>query len=184
MSLYKTPKQRYLVFLDVDGVFTSSRVHYAHNSSPKYSMWCRFDPVAVDFMNRIHDRYDGVEFVLMSTWKNFLPIKDDPLVNDSVYHWVEAAFRNSGFRGPLASPFRTNPTDDTDLWAKDRAYEVLDYLDKYGSDVVDYLLFDDNRYRFNEVLPKKRLVQTDHEDGLLYKHMKNAASMMGNWNER
>ena len=47
--------RKYLVFLDIDGVFTSSRVHYAHNAS--YDMWHRFDPVAIDFMNKIHDRY-------------------------------------------------------------------------------------------------------------------------------
>ena len=55
-------ERKYLVFLDIDGVFTSSRVHYAHNAV--YKMWHRFDPVAVDFMNKIHDKYP-VEFVLI-----------------------------------------------------------------------------------------------------------------------
>lgn len=173
-----TTKKRYLVFLDVDGVFTSSRVHYAHGAS--YEMWHRFDPVAVDFMNKIHDRYN-VEFVLMSTWKNFLRNDDH-----SVEHWIRAAFGNSGFRGKLASPWKTDP--DNVIWTRaglnDRAHEVLEYLDLYGSDVTDYILFDDNRYRFNEVLPKKRLVLTDHENGLLFKHMLNAQSIMGTWHEK
>ena len=40
--------RKYLVFLDIDGVFTSSRVHFAHAAA--YEMWHRFDPVAVDFI--------------------------------------------------------------------------------------------------------------------------------------
>jgi hypothetical protein len=170
--------RKYLVFLDIDGVFTSSRVHYAHNAS--YEMWHRFDPVAVDFMNKIHDRYP-VEFVLMSTWKNFL--RND---SNQTEHWIRAAFGNSGFRGQFASPWKTDP--DNVIWQRaglnDRAHEVLEYLDLSAQDVVDYILFDDNRHRFKEVLGKSRLVQTDPENGLLYKHMLNAQSLMGQWHER
>lgn len=168
--------RKYLIFLDIDGVFTSSRVHYAHNAT--YDMWHRFDPVAVDFMNKLHDRYP-VEFVLMSTWKDYL--KYD---NNNIEHWVRAAFGNSGFRGQFADPWKTDPHGKALYERWDRAHEVLDYLDNYGLDVQDYLLFDDNRYRFNEVLPKKRLILTDHENGLLYKHMKNAMSLVGQWHER
>ena len=173
----KTPR-KYLVFLDVDGVFTSARVQYAHNAS--YEMWHRFDPVAVDFMNKIHDHY-AVEFVVMSTWKDYLR-SDDKMVE----HWVRAAFGNSGFRGQLASPWKTDP--DNVIWsrkgANDRAHEVKEYLELYADDVVDYLLFDDNRYKFKEVLGKNRLVQTDHENGLLYKHMLNAQSLLGQWDKK
>lgn len=180
-------KKRYLVFLDVDGVFTSSRVHYAHNSNHSYKLWTRFDPVAVDFMNKIYDRYENVEFVLMSTWKNNLPLRppvnrDDP--EDPVYHWIESALRNAGFRGPLAEPFRTNPSDSSELDKQDRAYEVLDYLNNHGDDVTDYILFDDKKHQFAAVLPKNRLVHTDSENGLLYKHMVFASSIVGQWNER
>lgn len=170
--------RKYLVFLDVDGVFTSSRVHFAHNAA--YGMWHRFDPVAVDFMNRIHDTYP-VEFVIMSTWKDNLRSDDN-----TVEHWVRAAFGNSGFRGQLATPWKTDP--DNIIWQRtgknDRAYEVKEYLELYGGDTEDYILFDDNRYQFKEVLGKGRLVQTDHENGLLYKHMQNAQSLMGTWHER
>lgn len=171
-------ERKYLVFLDIDGVFASSRVHYAHGAA--YETWHRFDPVAVDFMNKIHDRYP-VEFVIMSTWKNHLR-SDDTMIE----HWVRSAFANSGFRGQLANPWKTDP--DNVIWTRvgqnDRAHEVLEYLKEFGSDVKDYILFDDNRYRFNEVLPKKRLVLTHHEEGLLYKHMKVASSIMGQWHER
>jgi hypothetical protein len=167
---------KYLVFLDIDGVFTSSRVHAAHNAS--FDSWHRFDPVAVDFMNRIHDTHP-VKFVIMSTWK--LGMDND---HEMTYHWVYSAFANSGFRGVLAKPWKTDPDNFGFVKGWDRAHEVQDYLDNFGDGIEDFILFDDNRYRFNEVLGKKRLVQTDPENGLLYKHMKNALSLMGTWEKR
>jgi len=168
--------RKYLVFLDVDGVFTSSRVHYAHNAS--YEMWHRFDPVAVDFMNKIHDRYP-VEFVLMSTWKDDFDVK-----SHMIEHWVRAAFGNSGFRGQFATPWKTDP-DNLALQKKwDRGDEVREYLDTYATDVKDFILFDDNVYNFDKALGVKRLVRTDPENGLLYKHMLHAQSIMGQWHER
>lgn len=168
--------RKYLIFLDIDGVFTSNRVHYAHNAA--YKMWSRFDPVAVDFMNKIHDTYP-VEFVLMSTWKNGLR-SDDQITE----HWVRAAFANSGFRGEFASPWKTDPDNFSPMKKWDRGNEVKDYLENFATDVEDFILFDDNRYRFNEILGKKRLVQTNPDDGLLHKHMLHATSLMGNWEKK
>jgi hypothetical protein len=170
-------KRKYLVFLDVDGVLTSHRVHTAHNAY-QAAMWQRFDPVAVDFFNFVHDAYP-VEFCLMSTWKNGLDTNDS-----MVEHWVRSAFANSGFRGLLASPWKTDPNNVASTKRWDRAHEVQDYLENYGFDVEDFLLFDDSRHKFKEVLGKNRLVLTDSIDGLLHKHMLNAKSMMGNWSNR
>jgi hypothetical protein len=169
--------RKYLVFLDIDGVFTSHRVHTAHNAH-EAAMWQRFDPVAVDFMNYIHDTYP-VEFVLMSTWKNGLR-NDDPMIE----HWVRAAFANSGFRGLFAKPWKTDPDNFAPVKKWDRGNEVKDYLENYGTDVEDFILFDDNRYQFKEILGKQRLVWTDATDGLLHKHMLNAKSLMGTWEKR
>ena len=170
--------RKYLVFLDIDGVFTSSRVHTAHNA--EYAMWHRFDPVAVDFLNRIHDTYP-VEFVLISTWKNYLRNDD---VN--VSQWVFSAFGNSGFRGTFPRLWKTDPDN---LWPNkptpyNRSHEIRDYLEEYAPDVQDYIIFDDNDYGFERVLGKRRLVRTDAENGLLHKHMLNAMSIMGNWEKK
>jgi len=167
----------YLVFLDIDGVLTSHRVHTAHNAADA-AMLQRFDPVAVDFMNYVHDTYP-VQFVLMSTWK-------DGLRNDDVMieHWVRAAFANSGFRGVLANPWKTDPDNLASTKRWDRAHQVKDYLDMYGDAVADYILFDDNRHRFAEILGKQRLVLTDATNGLLHKHMLNAKSLMGHWEKK
>ena len=170
--------RKYLVFLDIDGVFTSSRVHYAHNAV--YEMWHRFDPVAIDFMNKIHDRY-AVEFVLISTWKNYLRNDDS-----TIEHWIRSAFANSGFRGNFAEMWKTDPDN---LWINkpppyDRSHEIKDYLAEYATDVKDFIIFDDNDYNFEKVLGVRRWVRTDPENGLLYKHMKNAQSLMGHWHEK
>lgn len=171
-------KLKYLVFLDIDGVFTSSRVHYAQNTD--YTIWNKFDPIAIEFMNKIHDRYP-VEFVLISTWKNYL--KED---DQQTSHWIQAAFANSGFRGNFASPWKTNPNN---LWANkptgyNRSHEIKEYLEEYATDVVDYVIFDDNDYGFEKVLGKKRLIRTDPENGLLWKHMQRAQSIVGQWHEK
>ena len=169
--------RKYLVFLDIDGVFTSLRVHTAHNAH-EAAMWQRFDPVAVDFMNKIHDTYP-VEFVLMSTWKNHL--KNDDI---NIQHWVRSAFGNSGFRGTIATPWKTDPDNFAVMKRWDRGNEVKDYLENFGTDVEDFILFDDNAYNFEKALGKKRLVRTDPDNGLLHKHMLNAKSIMGNWDKK
>ena len=47
--------KRYLVFLDVDGVLASTRVQLAQDFD--YKVWAKFDPVAVDFFNKLFLRY-------------------------------------------------------------------------------------------------------------------------------
>lgn len=168
--------RKYLIFLDIDGVFTSARVNTAHNAS--YDIWHRFDPITVDFMNKVHDTHP-VEFVIMSTWK--VGMQND---NEMNYHWVYSAFANAGFRGIIAKPWKTDPDNFGAVKCWDRAHEVKDYLENFGEGVEDFILFDDNRYRFNEVLGKKRLIQTDPDNGLLYKHMLNALSIMGTWEKK
>ncbi len=168
---------KYLAFLDIDGVLTSNRVHVAHNSADM--MWQRFDPVAIDFLNFMHDTYD-VEFVIMSTWARGCDVKDP-----SVEHWVRATFASAGFRGMIARPWKTDP--DNIVLAKGlhyRAYAVKDYLDNFGQDIDDFILFDDTHYDFDRILGKKRLVKTCPDNGLLFKHMLHAKSIMGNWNKK
>lgn len=168
--------RKYLAFLDIDGVLTGDRVHFS--SEHEYNMWHQFDPVAIQFFNRIHDQYP-VEWVIMSTWKNQLR-NDDTMIE----HWIRAAFANCGFRGVISSPWKTDPDNfaSTKYW--DRAHEVKDYLENFGQDIQDFILFDDNTHRFKEILGKSRLIRTDPVDGLLFKHMKDAWSLMGNWHER
>lgn len=168
--------RKFLCFVDIDGVLTSNRVHTTYQG--EYEMWCQFDPIAVQFFNWIHDTYP-VEFCLMSTWKNGLRT-DDTMIE----HWVRAAFANSGFRGVIATPWKTDPDNFAVARKWDRGNEVKDYLENFATDIEDFILFDDNRHRFKEILGKQRLVLTDPDNGLLHRHMLNAKSLMGNWKKR
>jgi hypothetical protein len=167
---------KYLIFLDVDGVFTSPRVQYA-SANPK-DVWNKFDPIAIDFLNKIHDRVDSVYFVLISTWKDHL--KTDDVMME---HWITSSFRNAGFRGEFFSPWKTNP-DNIYRRGETRAHEIREYLETYAVSVKDYIIFDDNDYDFDRVLLKKRWVRTDPDDGFLFKHMKNAMSIVGTWESK
>ena len=160
---------KYLVFLDIDGVFTSLRAQLASLNSGE--MWSTFDPVAINFMNWIHDRYP-VEFVLISTWKQGL---GDSLI---MGHWVLSAFRNAGFDGTFHSRMWT---DDYRSVGKTRAHEIQEFLQLYGKDITDFIIFDDNDYDFKQILGKNRLIRTDANEGILSKHMLDARSMMGTW---
>ena len=163
----------YLVFLDIDGVLATKRTFTAFPT--EYDLWAKFDPVAVDFFNWIHDNYD-VQFVVMSTWKRNM----DGLMS---IHWVNSCLQNSGFRGTLASPWRTNPKDDPHVeHTLDRAHQVKAYIDNAKPD--DFILFDDNSFHFKDVLGKGRLIQTHAENGLLVSHMNNAKALMGGWNKK
>lgn len=171
---------KYIVFWDVDGVATSQRVETACQWPNK--LMTKFDPIAIEFFNRIHDSYSDVSFVMISTWRNHLP------QDETTLHWVKSALANAGFRGRMwdhDGVWRVNPENDLEMMRKGRAGEIKDYLVNYtGVDLQDYIIFDDNDYLFNQVLDKRRFVKTDPENGLLWKHMKNALSIMGNWEKK
>lgn len=171
----KNQNNKYLIFVDFDGVLTSSRVHFSHPKDA-YPLWATFDPVVMEFFNKIHNTYEDVGFVWTTTWRNYL--KD----RGHLEHILYSMWYNAGFRGNFASPWRVNPDDI--LSHHKRAEEIKDYLENYGSGVEDYIIIDDSDYGFNNVLDKKRFVKTSCDDGMLFKHMRNAWSMMGNWEKK
>ena len=169
---------KYAIFLDIDGVFCGTRMQMGHTCD-KHLMWDKFDPIAVDFMNRI-DAKHNVEFIIMSTWKENIK-HIDPMY----FHWINSSFRNAGFRGEFAYPYwKTNPLN-TDKYSgfSCRAKEVADYLTEYGP-YKDYLLFDDTDYDFNRLLGRKRWIRCHSEDGLLSAQMKRAMAIMGEWEKK
>lgn len=162
----------YLIFLDIDGVLTSERT-WAGSTCDNSDLWDKFDPIAIDFFNWIHDRWD-VHFVLLTTWKNGL----DP--NNSHHKlWVSSALRNAGFRGHIAPDWMTNPNH----FRMTRGEEVVEYLDTH-SIYDDFLIFDDNAFDYQIKTGVKRLVRTDAHNGLLYNHMTRAKSLLGQWEKK
>jgi hypothetical protein len=164
---------KYLVFLDIDGVLASARCQFSQADHKK--MWCRLDPIAVEFLSKIADTFEGVEFVLMSTWRHIDGFGDR--LEGYVPHWVESAFSNAGFRGNFAKPWATIRRG-----VMSRPNEVAAYLEKHPCD--DFILFDDVAYDFDGVLGKKRCIHTSGMDGLLFKHMEKAWSIVGMWDRK
>lgn len=167
---------KYLVFVDIDGVLTSTRVHFADDN--RGLIWSKFDPIAIEFFNKIHDTYEDVEFVLISTWRDHLPI------NGHTTLWVESAFRSSGFRGNFHDKWKVNPENDTELWVKRRAHEIKHFLENYAPECKDYIIFDDSDYLFADILGKRRHIKTDPDNGILFRHMRDASAMMGVWDRK
>jgi len=168
---------KYVVFVDFDGVLTSTRVHLSYEATKTYPVWCVFDPVAIEFFNRLHYKYEDVSFVWTTTWRNGMTDKQY-----HTEHWAYAMWYNAGFRGKFGTPWRVNPDETIPLHK--RAEEVKHYLEKYAPTARDYLVFDDNDYGFNDVLGKRRFIKTDSDNGLMYKHMKNVLSIVGTWDEK
>lgn len=171
---------RYLVFVDFDGVLASSRVHFSHPKDA-YPIWSTFDPVAIEFFNKIHNTYKDVGFVWTTTWRNHVPLKAG-----HIEHILYSMWYNAGFRGHFADPWKVNPYDkmDGDLNHADRVGEVLDYLENHNPDCEDFLVFDDSDYGWKNRLPRKRWVKTDPHDGILFKHMRKAEDLMGGWEKK
>lgn len=170
---------RYLVFVDFDGVLTSARVHFSHPKEA-YFLWATFDPVAIEFFNKIHNTFEDVRFVWTTTWRNHIQ-------NDvAIEHIAYSQWYNAGFRGLFGTPWLVNPENrmDGDVNHANRAAEIQHYMDNYGEGVQDYIIFDDSDYGFNDILPKKRWIKTSPNDGLLFKHMEKAWSIVGQWDRK
>ena len=169
----------YLVFLDFDGVLATERTYLSFSYTHDYECWSRFDPVAIDFFNRLDDTYRNVEFVWTTTWRDKLNASCE-----WTSHLAQSLFRTAGFRGRFASPWKVNPDDDPVLSKAGRGHEVLDFLTNHYPHCRDFIIFDDNEHDFTRVLGVKRLVRTSADDGMLTKHMRNALSLAGTWERR
>ena len=183
---YQAPTP-YVVFLDIDGVLTTARHYHALNAQNPGS-WGSFDPVAIQFFNKLADTYD-VDFVMSSTWRvlfdeaqttdgGWITIEDKEFGDGPIPHWAEACFRTAGFKGKFPLDWRT-----PQLKSGNRAEEVDMWLGRHP-EVEDYLIFDDIDFGFNDVLSKRRFIQTDENNGLLWKHMIKAESLVGQWNKK
>ena len=172
-------KVDYLIFVDFDGVLTNLRMQFGLEDDA-YRMWTIFDPAVIEFFNRIHRTYTNVRFVWTTTWRN--NITDEAMTE----HWAYSMWYNAGFRGFFGTPWRVNPYNrkDGDVNHADRAAEIKHYLENYGSECKDYLIFDDSDYGFNKALDKKRFIRTHSENGMTFKNMLDAWSLTGNWERK
>lgn len=165
---------KYLVFLDIDGVLTSERTNFANNDM-NYKIMSKFDPVAIEYLNKVSEKCN-VEFVLVSTWKTDMDVD-----NEFHKHWVLSCFKNSGFRGKFADVWRVEDINLEGHMLYYRAVQIKKYLEDHHKDNIDYLILDDEDFRYYQILGKKRHIKTSSKDGMLYSHMQNINSIIGSW---
>ena len=135
------------IFLDIDGVLTSARLHVA---TRKTGVWSAFDPVAVSFLEKLVVKWPA-EIIISSTWRNLFT-KDQ----------FNMLFGNSN----LANYF--HQVWKTPILGGARGLDINAWLSAHGGKEAVYIILDDN----SDFLPeqKHRLVQTDAEEGMLSKH--------------
>lgn len=138
-----------VIFLDIDGVFTSSRIQRAYGDR---GLWSRFDPVAVEFFNRISK---DVIFVISSTWRKDYNTRDE---------FQEFVFDHNGFDGILHDDWRTT-TDYLGI-GKKRGDEVDEWLSRHP-EITKFICVDDG----SDFLSHQKLVKTDAVNGLMFEEM-------------
>lgn len=142
-----------VIFLDIDGVLTSARVHIAYGDK---GIWHRFDPAAVEFFGRIL-RDTGASLVISSTWRR--GNDREGMIRDLL---------QGG--GPAAQPMVDALHQD---WSTpvhgypSRGAEIAAWLSAHP-DVTGYLIVDDDSDMLAEQRPN--FIQTHYHDGILTDH--------------
>lgn len=139
-----------IIFLDIDGVLTSARVHVAEDTR---GMWSVFDRHAVQFLNRIAEEW-AAEYVVSSTWRK--------LVNEQDLKFM---LNNAGWRGTFHVNWAT-PVFNSGR----RGEEIEAWMQTYYPDILpeNYIILDDDADMLEHHMD--RLVRTDPEDGMLFRH--------------
>lgn len=170
----------YFVFVDIDGVLVTTRANF-DSIENDYETQAKFDPVCIDFFNYLDRTYDGVKFVLTSTWKGPLNNYLDGPDEGFHFHWVVSCFRNAGFRGNFAPNWKTGYKDSISFPKWNRNKEIAAYMEE--NPCKDYLILDDEDFGY-KLMAKKRFIHTHEHDGLSWKNIQNAKSIVGMWDRK
>lgn len=157
-----------VIFLDIDGVLTSSRVSIGTNELAGIGgAWKQFDPVAVQFLNWFSQKYN-YKLVISSSWgKIFNDLKS--------LKWM---LSGGGLRIPLyqAHDWRT-PDLDAYFDLRGRSWEINKFLNEH-IDIEDFIIFDDGMDAGKTF--EDKFVLTDPENGLMVRHMIRAIEIAEN----
>jgi len=142
-----------VIFLDIDGVITSRRVHVAYGDD---GPWSRPDPVAVAFLNRlVADACATV--VISSSWRK-----------EESREFILNMLVQAGFTGELHDDWATPDIGH-------RGDEVADWLSRH-LEVVRWVALDDDASGFRR---RQQVVTTSLEEGFLLEHYRRARVLLG-----
>lgn len=138
-----------VIFLDIDGVLTSSRVYVATNEKIVGGTWGQFDPVAVQFLNHVCANY-GYKVVISSTWRNHYDRST-----------IGAILKGNGCR------FKLHPNWKTDRFKGSRGEQIERWFENDKS-VNHYIILDDDSDFSDE--QRKYHVKTCGLNGMMLEH--------------
>lgn len=131
-----------ILFLDVDGVFTSM----------KALSWFNYDIYSVNFIRWVCDK-TGAKIVISSTWR----FNHNP-------KFFGAIFGEERIHEDWRTPYLKRKMSQH----IDRGEEIKDWLNRHP-EVTQYLILDDDADMLPE--QKSSFIQTDMHNGILYEHM-------------
>lgn len=147
-----------VVFLDFDGVLCTVRSHYAYAEA---GLMQHLDPIAVKLVERLC-RKAGAEIVISSTWRQH---------HNEIS--MMAILMNAGMSKP---PFHDDWSTPRRLSSGARGYEIKEWLDRHPL-TPSYVILDDDSDMLDE--QTKHFVQTDSNDGFLWKDYEKACKILG-----
>lgn len=152
-----------IIFLDIDGVFTSERVHRTIQNKSHYGVWAKFDPIAIDYFNNLYFNHN-ISFVICSSWRNTFETKG-----------LKHILYSAGFQGAILSCTQ----NDNRVINKPKSIEqfIEDHKPK------NWLVVDDECRQWDQTIfvPKKTAVKTCTFNGLDCFAMEECSNIIRSW---
>ncbi len=146
------PKQPGILFLDMDGVLTTHRTCYALKSRHYFHV----DPIGLKMVDRLCEDFN-LQIVVSSSWRHG---KNVPVI-------LKACGMQASFQEDCNTPDGAG-----------RGHEIIAWLDAHP-DVRKFIILDDE---VSDIVChdrlKNRTIQTDQEDGILWRHYQAAETML------
>lgn len=178
-----------LIFLDIDGVFVTHRSWLGTRGKKRSGRSSEFDPIAMEMIRKLCERTDS-KIVVCSSWRKISVMENGNSPQNILYK----TFKKAGlvkyvlmpsWRTPcMASQKRPDDFPKAKKWEKwgteencIRGDEVNRWLDINGKDVKNYCIIDDE-YDYTDHQIENTLVQTDMEEGFLYRHYQLAEKIL------
>lgn len=157
-----------IIFLDIDGVLTSTRCESSHRGSHRY--WSKFDPVAMAFLAKVCNDYNAT-IVISSHWRT---------MHDKGFFQV--VFDNCGFpelgnalHDEWATPILAINTAGNFGQGICRGEEIEAWFKKTG-EKEEYMIIDDEAEFLD--YQQDRVVRTSTNDGMLFANFQQINKML------
>ena len=179
-----------IIFLDVDGVFVTSR-SWLGTRKKRSGMASEFDPIALEIIRKLCERTES-KIVISSTWRKISVLESGSENKNNLYN----TFKKAGLIEYVFMPswrtvsldFETRPNDfpSIEKWKGGREIDEYclrgDEIDRWlkhnGKDVEKYCIIDDD-YDFTDYQIENHLVHTDTREGFLYRDYEKAVRILG-----